>query len=263
MIFVLAAALSVAAQPAPAARPDPSILKDAAQAIDAGRLQEAKLIIARAITVGFRGAPIERLTADLAFASGKYLQAMAGYQRLVASPAKQPGDCEKGALSALEIDRYDDAKPLVACAIATGNASWRVWNARGVFADSQHDWALADEFLPKGPQAGPERSARDQQPRMVDASAGRLGGGRSVVPEGRHIGQRFRSGSPTTSSSRKPHSPPTFRDAGQERQTRIGPRGSTTPVLRPSFSVTSSAQLQLLRGPSTRAPSGTIVPRTI
>lgn len=158
MIFVLVAALSVAAQPAPAARPDPSILKDAAQAIDAGRLQEAKLIIARAITVGFRGAPIERLTADLSFASGKYLQAMAGYQRLVASPAKQPGDCEKGALSALEIDRYDDAKPLVACAIATGNASWRVWNARGVFADSQHDWALADESYQRAHKLAPNEA---------------------------------------------------------------------------------------------------------
>ena len=90
--------------------------------------------------MGFRGTPIERLTADLNFASGKYLQAWVGYQRLAASPDKQPSDCEKGAISALEIEKFNDAKPLVDCAVAPRNASWRSWNARGVLADAQHDW---------------------------------------------------------------------------------------------------------------------------
>lgn len=158
MIFVLAAAASVATQTAPAAPPNPSILKDAAQAIDAGRLQEAKLIIARAMSAGFKGAPVDRLTADLAFASGKYPEAMAAYQHLAAFPNKRRADCEKGAISALEIDRFDDAKPLVECAVAPANASWRAWNARGVLADSQHDWATADESYERALKLAPNEA---------------------------------------------------------------------------------------------------------
>jgi tetratricopeptide (TPR) repeat protein len=148
MIVSLLAAASIASQSppaAPAVPADASILKDAAQAIAAGRLVEAKLIIARAISLGFRGDPVERLTADLAFASGKYLQAMVAYQHLAHSPSKRREDCENGAISALELGRVSDAAPLVDCAVASERASWRAWNARGVLADLRQDWATADE----------------------------------------------------------------------------------------------------------------------
>jgi Flp pilus assembly protein TadD len=158
MIFLLAVAASVATQQAPAPAPDPSLLKDAAQAIKADRLQEAKLIIARAVSMGFRGAPIERLTADLNFASGKYLQAWAGYQRLVASPDKQPSDCEKGAISALQIEKFEDAKPLVDCAVASPKVSWRAWNARGVLADTEHDWDTADAAYERARKLAPNEA---------------------------------------------------------------------------------------------------------
>ena len=159
MIFAFAAAASLAAQPAPAAAPDPTILKDASHAIDAGRLKEAKLIIARAVADGFRGAPIERLTADLAFASEDYLQAWSLYQHLAASPDKSAGDCEKGAVAALQLGRVADAQPLLDCAIATQGASWRTWNARGVLADFKHDWAMADESYARASELAP-REAR-------------------------------------------------------------------------------------------------------
>lgn len=154
MIFVVAAAASLATQPASASA-DPSILKDAAQAIKADRLQEAKLIIARAVSVGFRGAPIERLTANLNFASGKYPEALALYQHLAGSPYKQTSDCENGAISALQIEKFKDAKPLVECAVAPANASWSAWNARGVLADSEHDWTAADESYERARKLAP------------------------------------------------------------------------------------------------------------
>src|SRR3954465_7333260 len=121
MILGLLAAASLVSQSptaAPAAAlapPDESILQDADQAIQGGRLVEGRLILVRAISLGFRGPRIERLTADLAFGSGKYLQAMVAYQHLAASPDKQAGDCEKGAISALQLGRVFDAKPLVEC----------------------------------------------------------------------------------------------------------------------------------------------------
>jgi tetratricopeptide (TPR) repeat protein len=145
MIVSLLAAAALASQSPPATPADPSILKDAAQAIQAGRLLEAKLIITRAVSLGARGDPLERVNANLAFASGKYLQALVAYQHLAASSSKQTSDCENGAISALELGRIADAGPLVACAVSTENASWRAWNARGVLADLKHDWATADE----------------------------------------------------------------------------------------------------------------------
>jgi tetratricopeptide (TPR) repeat protein len=154
MIVSLLAASTLAAAPVPA-RPDPSILTDAARAIDAGRLEEAKQLITRAVSTGASGAQVDRIMARLAFASHKYTEALAGYQRLAASPQKQPGDCENGAIAALELGKAADAKPLVDCAIAPANASWRAWNARGVLADFNQDWKAADEAYSRAHQLAP------------------------------------------------------------------------------------------------------------
>lgn len=165
MILSLVAAASLAAHkppatpPSSATPPDPIVLRDASHAIDGGRLEEAKLLIAKAISEGFRGSPIERLTANLSFASGKYLEAMVAYQHLAGSPDKEIGDCEKGAIAALELGRVDDAKPLVDCAVAPAHASWRAWNARGVLADFTHDWASADDAYARAHELAP-REAR-------------------------------------------------------------------------------------------------------
>ena len=158
MIVSLLAAASVAAQPAPATPPDPAILRDAARAIDGGRVKEAKLLIARAVSQGLRGAPIERLTADVAFASGNYLQALVGYQQLAESSDKRIADCEKGATAALELGRIEDAKPLVECAVSPPDASWRAWNERGVLADLMHDWTTADESYARAIKLAPKEA---------------------------------------------------------------------------------------------------------
>jgi Flp pilus assembly protein TadD len=158
MIVSLLAAASVAAQAPPATATNQSVLNDASHAIDAGRLKEAKLLIARAISEGARGAPVDRLTADLAFASNEYLQALIAYQRLADSADKQPSDCEKGAIAALEIGRTAEAKPLAECAVASPDASWRAWNARGVVADFAQDWATADQSFARAHQLAPDEA---------------------------------------------------------------------------------------------------------
>jgi tetratricopeptide (TPR) repeat protein len=161
MIFSLIAAAAVATQ-SPSA--DVSILNDADHAIEAGRLEQARLMIARAISAGFSGAPIERLLANLAFASGDYEVALSGYMRVTQSPAKLRIDCERGAISALELGRLQNAKPLVDCAIAPANASWRAWNAKGVFADLMHDWTTADQAYARARLLAPKeaRVANDE-----------------------------------------------------------------------------------------------------
>ena len=161
MIFALLAAASISAHPpaAPAAvAPDPTIIEDAAHAIDRGRLREAKLLIVRAITAGARGPVVDRLNANLAFASGHYVEALSAYQRLAGSEAKQQGDCEKGALAALKLGRLDDARPLVDCAAADPDASWQTWNAKGVLADAMRDWAAADEAFSRARALAPSEA---------------------------------------------------------------------------------------------------------
>jgi Flp pilus assembly protein TadD len=158
MILIFAVAASVAAHSPPVTPAAPSLLADASHAIDAGRLEEAKLIIARAVAQGMRGVPIERLTADLAFASGNYPQAVLAYQRLVGTPYKQDSDCERGAIAALELGRIDDAKPLADCAVQSKHPSWRAWNAAGVLADSMHDWSKADESYSQAHQLAPNEA---------------------------------------------------------------------------------------------------------
>jgi tetratricopeptide (TPR) repeat protein len=159
MIFGLLAASSLAAA-TPAAAPAPpvtnaTILKDASRAIEAGRLQEAKLIIGRAVAAGISGIPIERLIADLAFASHKYAEALSAYKKLAGSPARRASDCENGAVAALELGSAEDAKPLVECAVEPRDASWRAWNARGVLADLTRDWAAADEAYARAHRLAP------------------------------------------------------------------------------------------------------------
>lgn len=158
MIVSLLAAASVAAQAPPAQPANRSVLQDAAHAIEAGRLKEAKLLIARAISEGARGSAVERITADLAFASRKYVEAWSAYQRLAQSADKQPSDCERGAIAALEIGRNAEAKPLAECAVASAQASWRAWNARGVLADFEHDWAQADESYGRAHELAPQEA---------------------------------------------------------------------------------------------------------
>jgi Flp pilus assembly protein TadD len=159
MIVALLAAASISAHAPAATAPDPAIIEDAAHAIDRGRLREAKLLIVRAITGGARGSAIDRLNADLAFASDHYVEALSAFQRLAGSAEKQQSDCEKGAIAALKLGRFDDAKPLVDCAVSDPAASWRAWNAQGVLADAMRDWAVADEAFAHARTLAPDEAS--------------------------------------------------------------------------------------------------------
>jgi Flp pilus assembly protein TadD len=159
MIFLMMAAASLSPPQAPTAEAGPSLIRDASLALAAGRLEESKLIIARAVSQGVQGPEVDRLTADLAFASGNYSEAVAIYQRLARSPEKENGDCEKGALSALRTGGMEQARPLVECAVSTPHASWRAWNARGVLADWTGDWRVADRSYEEARRLSPDEAA--------------------------------------------------------------------------------------------------------
>ena len=157
MIILLWAAANLAAQPLPKQAVQSTILVDAGSAIEAGRLDQGRLMIGRAMAAGFAGPPVDRLIAQLDFASGDYAQALARYERLIASSGRQPRDCEYAARAALKIGRIATAKPLIDCATAQG-ASWRAWNVRGAYADLTGDWAMADEAYDRARQLAPDEA---------------------------------------------------------------------------------------------------------
>ena len=140
MIGLLLSVLASATAAPPAA--PTNLVQDARHAIAVGRLKEARLVISRAVASGASGPIVERLLADLAFQSGKFDEAASRFQHLAASNQRDAHVCEAGGLAALHLGRWDAAKSLVECATAFPQSSWRAWNARGVIADHEADWAL-------------------------------------------------------------------------------------------------------------------------
>jgi Flp pilus assembly protein TadD len=154
LLFAAAGALKVPAAPSVS----PTLLADTAHAIKAGRLEQARMMIAHAVAAGLSGAPVDKLVADVAFASGKFDDALGQYQALLAHGFGDQQVCENGAIAALKVGRTSDALPLAVCATAATDATWRAWNARGVVADLSRDWPAADESYAKARALAPKRA---------------------------------------------------------------------------------------------------------
>jgi Flp pilus assembly protein TadD len=162
IVAALIAAGVVAAAPAPAVAPAVAparySLTDAAHAIEAGRLDQARMMISRALAAGATEAQAARPLADLAFAEGNNAEALARYQWLLATA---PGDsrlCERAGIAALRLGDAARAASLIICATKPANASWRGWNARGVLADMQSDWDEADRAYERAAQLAPNEA---------------------------------------------------------------------------------------------------------
>lgn len=151
--MILGLALSLAlADPVPAppaaqaqqAAPSQVSLADAGQAIAAGRLDQARQILGVALAAGVKGEPVDRLLADLAYASGDYHQAIRIYGGLLANHPDDPLLLERAGISVLRLGRAADAAALLDRATRQAGAGWRAWNARAVAADRQAQWDEAD-----------------------------------------------------------------------------------------------------------------------
>lgn len=148
---LLAAALASAA-------PTTWPLVEAAHAIDAGRLDQARTMIARAVAAGEKGPPVERMLADLAFESGNLDEAFARYEVLLAQNPKDLLLAERTGIAALKLGHTARAAELLERSTASPATSWRGWNARGVIADLSHDWAAADAAYAEARKRSPDRA---------------------------------------------------------------------------------------------------------
>lgn len=150
-MLLLVAALAAAAVP------DVS-LAEARHALSAGRLDQARTMIAAAVGAGAAGAPVDRLLADLAFAQGDPERSAALYSALL---LQQPGDVvmtERAGLSHLRVGRLREAEALLRRASGRPGASWMAWNGLGAIADGRGDWVMADGAYTRAAQLAPQRA---------------------------------------------------------------------------------------------------------
>ena len=136
-----------------AAGPD---LDEVAHAIEANRLDQAQQMLADASASGLSGRKLERLRADLAFAKGNWTDGETRYAQLAQSDAKDGRSAERAAIASIALGHRRRATTFVDLAIASGNASWRAWNAKGVLCDGNGDWTCADEAFATAAKVAPD-----------------------------------------------------------------------------------------------------------
>jgi Flp pilus assembly protein TadD len=152
-MLTLLLATALAAAP-PTAQP----LSEAAHAIEAGRLDQARKMIGNAVAAGVKGPAVDRLLADIAFASGRNAEALAGYRALLARNPTDPMLAERAGIAALKTGDPASAEVLLDRATASPRSSWRAWNARGVVADLKHDWLRADAAYAEAGKRSPDQA---------------------------------------------------------------------------------------------------------
>lgn len=133
-------------------------LGDAVQALQSGRLDQARIILNSAVKDGARGEAVDRLLADLAFRSGDYRAALVRYQRLAALHPLEPLPFERAGIAAIHVRDLNRAATALSAATALPGASWRAWNARGALADLRRDWDDADLAYGRAAALAPDRA---------------------------------------------------------------------------------------------------------
>jgi Flp pilus assembly protein TadD len=157
MIAPLLIAAAIVTSPSSAGPSAHDLLNDAQHAIDSGRIEQASIMIARAVAARASGPQLARTLADLAFAKRNYDEALVRYQSLVGKFPNDPHLLERAGVAALELGDADRAKPFLLRATELPNASWRAWNARGVADDIKTDWSDADQSYERAAQLAPKR----------------------------------------------------------------------------------------------------------
>lgn len=156
ILELLAAGAVAAADPSPPPVVQP--LSEAAHAIEAGRLDQARIMVANAVKAGVHGKELDRVLADLAFASGNYEGALPAYRSLLVGNTADARLYERAGLSALKLRDYKQAAALLERATSFPQATWRAWNGRGVAADFLRDWETSDIAYARAASIAPDRA---------------------------------------------------------------------------------------------------------
>ncbi|MCJ8191036.1 hypothetical protein [Sphingomicrobium aestuariivivum] len=135
------------------------LLAETDHAIAAGRHEQARILLERALVAGAPAAASEARRGDLAFALGDWDSAYGFYRGLVAKGEGDAAMAARAARAALELGRLAEAGQWLDAALADAGVAgdWRQWNLRGVIADRQGDYAAADRAYATGVARGPDQ----------------------------------------------------------------------------------------------------------
>lgn len=161
MIVALIAGALAVGQPAASATAPPTAvqpLSEAAHAIEAGRLDQARIMVENAVKSGVKGPELDRVLADLAYASGDYKSALPAYMTLLPSSPADFRMYERAGLAAAHLGDMTQASQLLERATNFPQASWRAWNGRGVAADYRRDWETADLSYSRAAELAPQKA---------------------------------------------------------------------------------------------------------
>src|SRR5258708_2606055 len=145
MIWMLLTATAMSAAPVPALLNAHELIAGATHAIRANRLDQGALMVSRAVAAGASGPELDRVLADLAYASGNYAEALTRYDALLKVASSDRSLLEPAGIAALKLGYVKRASSLLLLAASKRGADWRAWNALGVIADLEGDWAKADD----------------------------------------------------------------------------------------------------------------------
>ena len=155
--MILSVALALAAAQPATEQPSGVSLTEAGRAIAAVRLDQALSMLGSAVAAGARGEPVDRLLADLSYASGEYDRALGLYRALLTSHPDEALLLERAGIAALRLGRTAEATSLLDRATRTSN-SWSAWNARGVAADRNGRWDESEAAYARAAELGASRA---------------------------------------------------------------------------------------------------------
>lgn len=134
--------LSVAAMPAGAE--GPADLDAIEAALDAGRLTQARLMLARADLASLSGPRVDEVMGRYYLARGQDALALDRFERLLALGPSSRAATGAG-IAALRLHLFARAHAYFAKAIEQDPASWQAWNGLGIVADASRAWGEAED----------------------------------------------------------------------------------------------------------------------
>jgi Flp pilus assembly protein TadD len=156
MIWALLTAATVSTAPVPPSPSAHELIAGASHAVHANRLDQAALMVSRAVAAGASGPELDRVLADYAYASKNYAEALTRYEALLKTAPSDRSVLEPAGIAALKLDKVERASSLLSLATSGHGAGWRAWNALGVAADLKSDWPKADECYGQASRLAPQ-----------------------------------------------------------------------------------------------------------
>ncbi|WP_340317140.1 tetratricopeptide repeat protein [Rhizorhabdus argentea] len=143
-IIATAAAVLLSAAAIPAGIEEQVDLDAIESAVDAGRLTQARLMLARANLASLSGPRVDMVMGRYYLARGEDALALDRFNRLLALGPSSRAATGAG-IVALRLHQFGRARGYFTAAVEQDPASWQAWNGLGIVADANRAWSDAED----------------------------------------------------------------------------------------------------------------------